>query len=172
MRDIGGPLLRPLGNGYARALWKTESLTEPTRGMPGRTEEAAIERLMSELVDAWNRGDAHAYGARYCVDGTFTNVNGALYAGREEFVRRHAEVFAGYLEGTRLGLAIRQLRFVRADVAVVDVDASLVGVKALPAYVAAGPDGAVHTRLLMVLVKKDGSWWISAYHNVWRQAGD
>jgi hypothetical protein len=28
------------------------------------------------------------------------------------------------------------------------------------------PDGTVRTKLLMVLVREHGDWWISAYHNV------
>jgi uncharacterized protein (TIGR02246 family) len=59
--------------------------------------EAAIEVLLGELVAAWNRGDAQAFGARYRADRTFTNVNGALYVGRAESDRRHAEIFEGYL---------------------------------------------------------------------------
>lgn len=59
--------------------------------------EAAIEVLLAELLTAWNRGDAQAFGARYRPGKTFTNVNGALYAGRAEFDRRHAEIFEGYL---------------------------------------------------------------------------
>jgi uncharacterized protein (TIGR02246 family) len=46
------------------------------------SDEAAIEVLLGELVAAWNRGDAQAFGARYRADRTFTNVNGALYVGR------------------------------------------------------------------------------------------
>ena len=138
--------------------------------MPRTTDEPAIEQLICELVDAWERGDAEAYGARYRADGTFTNVDGDFYVGRDEFVRRHAEIFAGYLAGTTITLATRQLRFVGPDVAVVDVDVSLLGVKEPAAGVALDPDGAVHTCLLMVLVKAGGAWWISAYHNVWRQA--
>jgi uncharacterized protein (TIGR02246 family) len=138
--------------------------------MPRTTDEPAIEQLICELVDAWDRGDAEAYGMRYRADGTFTNVNGALYVGQDEFVRRHAEIFAGYLAGTTISLATTQLRFVGPDVAVVDVDVSLFGVRAPPAGVALDPAGAVHTCLLLVLVRDRGSWWISAYHNVWRQA--
>ena len=119
-------------------------------------------------MDAWNRGDTHAYGARYRADGTFTNVNGAFYVGRDEFELRHAEVFQGYLKGATLGLTIKELRFIRTDVAVVDLDASLSGVQARPPGVRADPDGALHTSLLMVLVKESGLWWIAAYHNVWR----
>ncbi len=88
-------------------------------------DEAAIAQLMSELVDAWNRGDAEAYGARYRADGTFTNVNGAFYVGREEFNRRHEEIFRGYLRGTTLAMEPRLLRFLGPGVAVADIDLSL-----------------------------------------------
>jgi uncharacterized protein (TIGR02246 family) len=135
------------------------------------TDEAAIQQLMSELADAWNRGDAQAYGARYRADGTFTNVNGSFYVGRDAFNRRHEEAFRGIYKGSTLALTTRELRFIRPDVAVVDVDTSLSGFQAPPG-VQAGPDGALHTCLLMVLVKESSSWWIAAYHNVWRSAGD
>ena len=52
-----------------------------------------IQTLIDELTDAWERGDAKAYGARFLPEGTFTNVNGEFYVGREDFDRRHAEIF-------------------------------------------------------------------------------
>jgi uncharacterized protein (TIGR02246 family) len=134
-------------------------------------DEAAVQQLLSELADAWNRGDAQAYGARYRADGTFTNVNGTLYVGHEEFNRRHAEIFRGYLKGTTLAMTTKELRFIRPDVAIVDIDTSLSGMRAQPPGVHAAPDGALHTSLLLVLVKESGSWWMAAYHNVWRSAG-
>ena len=122
--------------------------------MPATADDAPVEQLLDELVAAWNHGDARAYAERYRPDGTFTNVNGGLYVGRDEFARRHEEIFAGYLEGTTLRLAISQLRFVRPDVAVVDVDISLFGITAPPAGVPTDRNGAMHTRLLMVLVRR------------------
>jgi uncharacterized protein (TIGR02246 family) len=131
-------------------------------------DEVAIQQLMIDLTHAWNRGDAKAYGARYRADGTFTNVNGTFHVGREEFDRRHEEVFRGVFKGTTLALTTIELRFIRPDVAIVDIDVGLAGCKAQPPGVQAGPDGVLHTCLLMVLIKEDGSWWIAAYHNVWR----
>ena len=132
------------------------------------TDEGAILQLIGELTDAWNRGDAKAYGARHRDDSTFTNVNGAFYVGRQEFDRRHDEVFSGIFKGTTRALAVKKLRFVRPDVAIVDIDAGLAGSLAQPSGVQAGPDGELHTCLLMALIKEHGSWWIAAYHNVWR----
>lgn len=135
-------------------------------------DEDAIEQLLSELVDAWNHGDARAYGARYRVDGTFTNVDGIFFVGDKAFVRRHEEIFRGYLRGTSLGLSVKERRFVRPDVAVVDVDSSLSGMQVHLPGVNATPDGMVHTCLLLVLVKEDGAWWIATYHNVWQSSRD
>jgi uncharacterized protein (TIGR02246 family) len=42
-------------------------------------DEAEIQELLGELTAAWNREDAHAFGARYRSDATFTNVNGGFY---------------------------------------------------------------------------------------------
>ena len=134
----------------------------------GTNDEAAIQELLGELVDAWNRGDADAYGARYLDDATFTNVNGMFHVSREEFDRRHDEIFRGALKGSTITLTPRKIRFIRPDVAVVDVDCGVFGARVKPPAVHAGSDGSLHTSLLLVLVNESGSWWIAAYHNVWQ----
>jgi uncharacterized protein (TIGR02246 family) len=103
-------------------------------------DETEIHRLIGELTDAWRRGDATAFSARYRADGTFTNVNGGFYVGRDEFDRRHDEVFRGVFRGTTLSMTIRKLRFLRPDVAAVDVDLGVLGCHARPAGVHVGSD--------------------------------
>ena len=132
------------------------------------TDEVVIQRLLDELVDAWNRGDTKAYGARFLADATFTNVNGMFHDSREEFDRRHEEIFGGVLKGTTITLTPRKVRFIRSDIAIVDIDCGVFGAVVQPPAVQAGADGALRTCLLLVLVKQSGSWWIAAYHNVWR----
>jgi uncharacterized protein (TIGR02246 family) len=133
-------------------------------------DERDIRILIDELTGAWKRGDAKAYGARVMPEATFTNVNGEFYVGREAFDRRHAEVFRGVFRGTTLALAINRLRFVRPDVAIADIDAEVSGAQLRPPGVAVGSDGTLRSRLLMVLTKERGAWWIAAYHNVWQAA--
>lgn len=132
------------------------------------TDETMIQQLLDELVDAWNRGDTEAYGARFLADATFTNVNGMFHDSREEFNRRHEDIFRGALKGTTITLAARKVRFIRPDIAIVDADCGVFGATVQPPGVRAGADGALRTCLLLVLVKQSGSWWIAAYHNVWR----
>jgi uncharacterized protein (TIGR02246 family) len=131
-------------------------------------DEVMIQHLLAELVDAWNRGDAKAFGERFLADATFTNVNGMFHESREEFDRRHEEIFRGALKGTTITLTPRKVGFIRPDVAIVDTDCGVFGSAVQPPGVQAGSDGALRTCLLLVLVKESGSWWIAAYHNVWR----
>jgi len=135
-------------------------------------DESEIQELLDELVVAWNRADANAFGARYRSDATFTNVNGGFYVGRDEFILRHEEIFRGVFKGTTLALTARELRFVRPEVAIVDIDVGVFGCAARPTSIQVGADGALHTCLLMVLTRDLGKWCIAAYHNVWRSAGD
>jgi len=121
----------------------------------------AVDQLLGELAGAWNAGDARAYGARFCPDATITNTDGTLDLGRDEFVRHAEEAFAGVLAGTRLSLAVRKLRLVRPDVAVVDLDLRISGV----------PGGELRTSLMLVLVAENDHWLITAQHNVLQSAG-
>jgi uncharacterized protein (TIGR02246 family) len=119
-------------------------------------DDTEIQRLIGELTDAWKRGDAKAYGARFLSDATFTNVNGEFYVGREAFDRRHAEVFGGVFRYTALAMTINKLRFIRPDVAIADIDTEVSGSRLRPQGVAVGPDGVLRSRLLMALVNERG----------------
>ena len=121
----------------------------------------AVDQLLGELAGAWNAGDARAYGARFCPDATITNTDGTLDLGRDEFVRHAEEAFQGVLAGTQLSLAVRKLRLVRPDVAVVDLDLRISGV----------PGGELRTSLMLVLVAENDHWLITAQHNVLQSAG-
>ena len=122
---------------------------------------AAVDQLVGEIAEAWNAGDAQAYGARYCPDGTFTNTDGTLDLGRDEVVRTAEEAFQGVLAGTKFSTAVRKVRLVRPDVAVVDLDTRVSGM----------PGGEVRISQMLVLVEEDDRWWITAQHNAMQPAG-
>jgi uncharacterized protein (TIGR02246 family) len=136
----------------------------------------AVDQLLEELVEAWNAGDARAYGARFCPDATFTNTDGSVDLGRDELVRHAGDAFQGILAGTKLSLAVRKLRLVRPDVAVVDLDLRISGVPVSPPAASDGPasdgpGGDVRTSLMLVLLEEDDRWQITAHHNVMQSAG-
>jgi len=55
---------------------------------------------------------------------------------------------------------------VTPDVAIVDIDNEVRGVKALPAGIPVPADGVLKTQLMEVFARRNGAWWVEAYHNV------
>ncbi len=65
-------------------------------------DAGAIEAFVTSLTDAWNRGDAKAFSARFAADGGFTNVLGMVDYGRPIFEQRHTEIFSTIYKGSVL----------------------------------------------------------------------
>ncbi len=143
------------------------SAAAQTVSPPGNTtDEAAIRVVVQSEADAWNRGDAEAFGAHYAENGSFTNVIGQQLYGREAFVKQHARIFSTIYKGSHNTLTIGHIAFLRPDVAVVDIDGILSGATRLPPGLKPAEDGTVHVKLQEVLTREHGQWQIAAFHNV------
>ena len=128
--------------------------------------EAQIRSVVAAQATAWNAGDAKAFAKDLAPDASFTNRFGTVMYGPALFAERHREIFATFYKGTTRHDSIRRIRFVTPDVAIVDIDSEVRGVKSMPAGIAAPPDGINRTQLMEVLVRRGDRWWIEAYHNV------
>jgi len=135
-------------------------------GRSPSADEARIRQIIAEEESAWNRGDARGYASHFEEEGGFTNVLGTVYYGRHAFEERHAQIFATVFKNTVLSMSVQKIRFIRPDIALVDIDTEMRGFKALPPGVLAAADGALRTHLLQVMSKERGDWWIAAYHNI------
>jgi uncharacterized protein (TIGR02246 family) len=129
-------------------------------------DEAAIRAIIAAQAEAWNAGDGSAYGKDVAADASFTNLFGMVMYGAPTFIERQRKVLATFYKGTTKHHAIRRIRFVTPDVAIVDIDNELRGVKAMPAGITVPADGIFRTQLMEVFVRRSGRWWIEAYHNV------
>ena len=128
-------------------------------------DEAAISSIIQEEITAWNAGDAAAYSRHFAEGGTFTNVRGQFFTGRQAFIDRHDYVFKGQFRGSTLKQDIVSLKFVRPDVAVVEVLTSVTWFQKLSPGTNADDKGRLRTRLLQVMAKNGSEWKIVAYHN-------
>ena len=99
-------------------------------------------------------------------DVSFTNIFGTVRFGREEFIKRHKEIAETFFKGTTGKGSITKLRFVRPDVVIVDVAGELSGFQKIYPGLPVGKDGILRNKLLLVLVKENGVWWITEFHNV------
>jgi uncharacterized protein (TIGR02246 family) len=128
-------------------------------------DETAVRNIIQEEITAWNSGDAVAYSRRFTADGTFTNIRGEFFTGRQPFIEKHDNLFKGPFHGSTLKQDVVSLKFVRSDVAVVEVLTSVTGIPKLFPGTNTDDKGRLRTRLLQVLVKDGGEWKITAYHN-------
>jgi uncharacterized protein (TIGR02246 family) len=130
--------------------------TAQTAAFSGSSEDiAAIEALVHS-----NPSD------HVTPDVSFTNIFGTVRFGREEFIQRHKEIAQTFFKGTTSKSSITKLRFVRPDVAVVDVSGELSGFQKVYPGLPVGKDGTLRNKLLLVLIKENGTWWITEFHNV------
>lgn len=129
-------------------------------GSPGQPNDSA--RAVSDgFVDAWNRHDMAAFGALYAENADFVNVLGVWLRGRVAIQEHHVTIHAARMNTSHLTALETEVRFLRADVALVHVHWELTG--------QIGPDGAaLPTRqgiLFHVVAETGGKWLITSSQN-------
>jgi len=129
-------------------------------------DEAALRAILAAQQDAWNRGDGRAFAAAFAEDGDFTNIRGESMHGREAYAVRHEQIFRGVFRDSTLAMQVAGIRFLGADVAVVQLDVQVASPNGLPPGVRVAGDGRLHTRLMDVFAKADGTWRLVASQNV------
>jgi uncharacterized protein (TIGR02246 family) len=128
--------------------------------------EAAIRAIVAEQAAAWNKGDGPGYARHVAPEVSFTNLFGMVMYGAPAFVERHTAILGTFYKGTTKSHEIRRIRLVTSDVAIVDIDNQVRGVKAMPEGIVVPADGIVRTQLMEVFVRRNGEWLVEAYHNV------
>ena len=129
-------------------------------------EEASIRKVIDAEEDAWNRADAKAFAARFQEEGSMTDVLGAVSRGRAEIERRQSELFTAYFKGSLLALKVRKIRFLKPDVAIVEIDTEVSRFHKAPPAVFVDAEKVIRTRLLQVMVKSGSDWTIASFHGV------
>lgn len=120
--------------------------TEPDRS----ADEAQILALEAAYDAAWSRADAAALVASFCEDAVVVNPRGQAAYGKAALEAILAGLLAGPFAGSSHESVVRRVRFVGADVAIVDGEARVEGA------------GAPITHAFTdVFVRRGGRWLIS-----------
>lgn len=122
-------------------------------------DEAAIEALVWQLIDGWNRGSGEAFAAPFAEDADFVGFDGTYFKGREEIASFHRMLFERILVGTRLVGKVRGVRFLTHEVALMHA----VGGTVMQGQSDIDPErNSVQT---LVAIKRDGTWKLAAFQN-------
>jgi uncharacterized protein (TIGR02246 family) len=118
--------------------------------------EKQVLAVLNDVVEAWNAGDATAYGRLFTEDAIYVTFFGLTMPGRKAIEEGHRALFDGPLKGSKLaGGGKPGVRFVRPDVAVVLSG----GGRSVN-----GESGPAST-VTYVLVKDDADWLITSFQN-------
>ena len=129
-------------------------------------DTAAVRGVVHDEITAWDHGDATAYSRHLAPNATFTNIRGQFFTGYAGFLQQHETIFQGIFKHTTLQQDIVSLRFLSADVAVVEVLTAVSGVTQARPGMTFDQRGRLRTRLLQILAKQAGEWKVVAYHNI------
>lgn len=124
-------------------------------------DSAAITQAFRAFQDAWNSHDAAAFASLFADDAEFVNVVGMRAHGKDEIEAFHRPIFETMFSESRLTVTNLLVRFLRPDIAAVDIEWEMTGAK--------DPKGrpVPHRRGIAsaVLAKDDGTWPITVFHN-------
>jgi uncharacterized protein (TIGR02246 family) len=122
-------------------------------------DDSEVGALYWELLDCWNRRDAHAYAALFEQEGHVVGFDGSVMNGRAEIEAHIGQVFADHMTAAYVG-KVRGVRFLTPEVAVLRAVAGMVP----PGQSAINP--AVNAIQTVVAAKdEDGQWRIALFQN-------
>lgn len=132
---------------------------------PVRNDEDSIRAVMAATTDAFSRHDASAW-VKFCTpDAQLVTVRGESMKGIAAIEKGLTTIFQTRGRSVSLKTLDVAVRFIRPDVALAHVTNELSGLL--------GPEGQTlpaHQELsIRVLVKDQGVWRITAFHNTIRQ---
>jgi uncharacterized protein (TIGR02246 family) len=121
-------------------------------------DRRAVSDVLQRLYQAWEANDAGAFVADYLADASVVQP-GIYKKDREEIRTTMAAGFAGPLQGSRVINHPQDIRFLTDETAIVVSEDGILfpGQHDVP--------NEAMVRATWVLAKRDGSWYVAAYHN-------
>lgn len=119
-------------------------------------DEAAIRENVKQMETGWNTKSGARFAKPFAEDADYVVINGMYIKGRSVIETAHQQIFDTIYKDTTITLAVKQIRFLRPDVAVVHVNARR-----------NGPTKELTTEAMLTLfmTKEKNGWTIAAFQN-------
>jgi len=119
-------------------------------------DEAAIRESVKQMETGWNTKSGALFAKPFAEDADYVVINGMYIKGRAAIESRHQRIFDTIYKDTNLTLVVKQIRFLRPDVAVVHVEGHRTG-----------PTNELNQGAILTLMmtKEKQGWVIAAFQN-------
>ena len=121
-------------------------------------DEGAIQDILKQLETAWNAYDSVSFAAAFAEEADFIQIFGGQLDGWPAIEASHRHIFDTIYKGSHASFALRSIRFVRPDVAIVFSQAQVNFHEGKEAR-------EIKTRPTLIVVKQEATWQIVAFQN-------
>lgn len=119
-------------------------------------DEAAIRQNVKYLEDGWNTKSGALFAKPFAEDADYVVINGNYIKGRAVIENQHERIFSTIFKDTTLKLEVKQVRFLRPDIAVVHVNGH---------RDATAKELVQDAIITVVMTKEKQGWTIAAFQN-------
>jgi uncharacterized protein (TIGR02246 family) len=122
--------------------------------------DRAIQAILSDQIDAWNRKDASAWAQNFTESATFVNARGDLVRGRAAIEAIHKFIFSGPYKDSPCSMTIDSILYPVPGLAIVDTTNEVTHFEVLPPGLVPTAPGVFRTRMKLIFVNDRGEWKI------------
>ena len=119
-------------------------------------DEAGIRENVKQIETGWNTKSGALFATPFAEDADYVVINGMYIKGRSVIETGHQQIFDTIYKETTVTLTIKQIRFLRPDVAVAHVNGHRTGPT---------KDLEQDAMLTLVMTKEKEGWTIAAFQN-------
>lgn len=121
-------------------------------------DEGAIQDILKQLETAWNAYDGAGFAAAFAEDANFIQIFGGQLDGRTAIEAAHRHIFNTIYKDSHASFVLRNIRFVRPDVAIVFARAHV-------SFQEGKEAREIETRPTLIVAKQEATWQIVAFQN-------
>lgn len=121
-------------------------------------DEQVIQGIVQQIETSWNRYDSISLAAVFAEDANFIHIFGLQLDGRASIEAAHRQIFETIYRGSHASFAVRNIRFLRPDVAVVFCRAHV-------KFKEGNEAREIETRPTLIVVKEQDEWQIVMFQN-------
>ena len=119
-------------------------------------DEAAIRENVRQMEAGWNAKSGALFAKPFAEDADYVVINGMYIKGRATIESAHQRIFDTIYKDTNISLTVKQIRFLRPEVAVVHATGHREGPT---------KDLTQDAMLTFVMTKEKQGWTIAAFQN-------